>query len=638
MTNTNWINYLKTFFRYLLIALGVIFFILIISFLISWKHWQSFAQEAISGQKLLELALVDFRAQDWDEANVKLKESHSAFTASAKAIDSLRISWLPAKIGLGRAQLDDLQHLNDSALIISASAAQAATLASNLDLASLGQGRFRDLNADRKAAILQSLIALEPELNGLKANISLAIYNLDRIHRYGILAPFNKRLSEIRSQLATGEILLTRSIPIMRLLPAFTGYPQEAHYLIMLQNNDELRPTGGFLGSYVRVDLADFGEIKQLVADDIYHLDMPSIGKVVYQAPAPITNYLNVENLYLRDSNWSPDWPTSARLIQEMFALESAAAGQIEPELDGVLAITPDFVANLLRLTGPITVRGETYAPENMQALLQYNVEIAYKDEDITSWDRKDIINDLIAELKNQLMHLPLSRYPELADVITKSISRGDILMYFANPGRQAVATSLGADGSIKQVNGDYLMVVDANLAAFKSDAVMSKRISYSVKQGQGLQATTILNYRHDGGFDWRTTRYRSYTRVLAPLGSKLINIEGLNRSEADVSSYDDLSLGKHVIGFFWSIEPGSSRQLSINYELPIGINQRLADDKIYTLYVQRQPGSRIEGLNVSVEPTSKVINTSPSLENNKQKTFWTTTLEEARTFQILTN
>jgi len=235
-------------------------------------------------------------------------------------------------------------------------------------------------------------------------------------------------------------------------------------------------------------------------------------------------------------------------------------------------------------------------------------------------------------------MHLPLSRYPELADVITKSISRGDILMYFANPGRQAVATSLGADGSIKQVNGDYLMVVDANLAAFKSDAVMSKRISYSVKQGQGLQATTILNYRHDGGFDWRTTRYRSYTRVLAPLGSKLINIEGLNRSEADVSSYDDLSLGKHVIGFFWSIEPGSSRQLSINYELPIGINQRLADDKIYTLYVQRQPGSRIEGLNVSVEPTSKVINTSPSLENNKQKTFWTTTLEEARTFQILTN
>ncbi|MDP3837077.1 MAG: DUF4012 domain-containing protein [bacterium] len=638
MTNTHWLVYVKTFLRYFLIALGVIFFVVVISFLISWKHWQGFAAEAMRGQSLLNLALNDFRAQNWDEAKVKLEQGQSAFTASAQEIEALRTSWLPARIGLGRAQLNDLQHLNDSALIISASAAQAADLASNLDLAALGQGKFGDLSTERKAAILQSLIALEPELNGLKANVSLAIYNLDRIHRYGILSPFNKRLDEIRDQLAAGKILLARSIPIMRLLPAFTGYPSQVHYLIMLQNNDELRPTGGFLGSYVRVDIADFGEIKKLEANDIYHLDMPSIGKVVYEAPTPITSYLNVKNLYLRDSNWSPDWPTSARLIKEMYALESAAAGQSEPALDGVLAITPDLVANLLRLTGPITVRGETYAPENMQALLQYNVEIAYKDDDISSWDRKDIINDLISELKDRLMSLPLSRYPELAEVITKSITRGDLLMYFGNPGRQTVATALGADGSIETVSGDYLMVVDANLAAFKSDAVMSKRISYKLKQGASLQATATLNYRHDGGFDWRTTRYRSYTRVLAPLGSKLISIDGLNNSETDVSSYDDDALGKHVFGFFWSVEPGSSRQVSVNYELPPSLGQRLTDDKVYTLYVQRQPGSRIESLNVSIEPVKEIISSSPISEKGGQGADWSGQLESSQNFQILTN
>lgn len=638
MTNINLLNYFKIFFRYLLIALGVIFFIIIASFLISWKHWQGFATAAMRGQSALNSALVDFKSQNWAGAKEKIKQSQEAFTASATEIEALRTTWLPAKIGFGRAQLDDLQHLNDSALIISASAAQAADLASNLDLSAIGQGRFSDLSTERKAAILQSLIALEPELNGLRANISLAIYNLDRIHRFGILTPFNKRLDEARSQLATGEILLTRSLPILRLLPAFTGYPSNVHYLIMLQNNDELRPTGGFLGSYVRIDIADFGDIKKIEANDIYHLDMPSIGKVFYEAPAPIKNYLKVENLYLRDSNWSPDWPTSARLIAEMYALESAAALQSEPALDGILAITPDLVASLLRLTGPITVRGETYAPENMQALLQYNVEIAYKDDDISSWDRKEIINDLIAALKEKLMHLPLSRYPELADVITKSITRGDILLYFPNPGRQALASSLGADGSIKQVGGDYLMVVDANLAAFKSDAVMSKKISYKLKQEEALQSTVSLSYRHDGGFDWRTTRYRSYTRILAPLGSKLISIDGLNKNETDISSYDDESLGKHVFGFFWSIEPGNSRQVSVNYELPPSLDQRLTDDKVYTLYVQRQPGSRIESLNVSIEPVKQIISSSPISEKGGQGAYWSNKLESSQSFQILTN
>lgn len=604
--------------RLILWAAAVLLLSLIISFIASWNNWRDFSKAALNGKNQLSGALHSLSGKNWEEADTNLKAAENSFQTGQQKIEALRQSWFPAKFGFGARQLDDLERLNTGALIISRSALRGSALAKNISASSFGKNdNFQDLSPEKKAAFLQSLIALEPELNGLKANLSLALYNLNSIKRFGILWPLRKQLDAARRQIADGENLLTESLPVIRLIPAFSGYPEPVHYLIMLQNNDELRPSGGFLGSYVRADIADFGEIKRLEADDVYHLDMPAIGKTSFAAPAPISKYLKVDNWYLRDANWSPDWPQSARQIQTMFQAESAAAGQSEAPLDGILAITPDFVANLLRLTGPITVRGESYAPENMQALLQYNVEIAYKEGDISSWDRKDIINELINALQEKILSLPLNKYPELASRLNESLKRGDILIYFNDPKRQNLAQNLGASGEIKMVNGDYLMVVDANLAAFKSDAVMQKNIAYQVeKKSERLQANLKLNYYHNGGFDWRTTRYRSYTRVLAPLGSELIRLSGLETAEADIISYDDDSLQKHVFGFFWSIEPGKSKEISLEYYLPSNLSDILRTNNVYTLYVQRQPGSRINNLSFSFNPDKNIIQTSPqSLE-----------------------
>lgn len=604
--------------RLILWAAAILLLSLIISFIASWNNWRDFSKAALNGKNQLSGALHSLSGKNWEEADTNLKAAENSFQTGQQKIEALRQSWFPAKFGFGARQLDDLERLNTGALIISRSALRGSALAKNISASSFGKNdNFQDLSPEKKAAFLQSLIALEPELNGLKANLNLALYNLNNIKRFGILWPLRKQLDAARRQIADGENLLTESLPVIRLIPAFSGYPEPVHYLIMLQNNDELRPSGGFLGSYVRADIADFGEIKRLEADDVYHLDMPAIGKTSFAAPAPISKYLKVDNWYLRDANWSPDWPQSARQIQTMFQAESAAAGQSEEPLDGILAITPDFVANLLRLTGPITVRGESYAPENMQALLQYNVEIAYKEGDISSWDRKDIINELINALQEKILSLPLNKYPELASRLNESLKRGDILIYFNDPKRQNLAQNLGASGEIKMVNGDYLMVVDANLAAFKSDAVMQKNIAYQVeKKSERLQANLKLNYYHNGGFDWRTTRYRSYTRVLAPLGSELIRLSGLETAEADIISYDDDSLQKHVFGFFWSIEPGKSKEISLEYYLPSNLSDILRTNNVYTLYVQRQPGSRINNLSFSFNPDKNIIQTSPqSLE-----------------------
>jgi hypothetical protein len=627
--------------KLIFIALVVVLVLGITSLLISFSDWQNLAKEAITGRNNLESGLMALENKNWSLAVRSFEDANQNFLANDQSIQSLRTSWFPAKLKLGATQLNNLEHLNASSLIIARSALQVSRLAENIDPSSLNsEDNFQALSLDKKAAFLQSLIALEPELNGLKANLSLALIRLESIPEFSILWPIRGELRDLKDQLELGKDLISKTLPIVRLLPAFSGYPDEVHYLIMFQNNDELRPTGGFLGSYARLDIANFGEIKKIEASDIYHLDMPSIGKTSYEAPAPITKYLGVENWYLRDANWSPDWPTAAKQIQEMFQAESLAAGQVEPELNGILAITPDFVANLLRVTGPITIRGETYAPENMQALLQYNVEVAYREEGISSWDRKDIINELITELEKRLVNLPLRDYPELINRLSLSLERKDLLLYFNNPNIQSVALSLGAAGEIKNTEDDYFMVVDSNLAAFKSDAVMKKNIHYNLKEvNNRLESSLKLSYYHGGDFDWRTTRYRSYTRILAPLGSELINIEGLNMSEADLIDYDDPHLNKRVFGFFWTIEPGRSRELTINYYLPNRIKEQLSSNNQYNLYIQRQPGSRNERLNIAVELNKDFDQMMPNIINNELKkngAYWTDKLEQDKEFRVI--
>jgi hypothetical protein len=635
------ITSIYTTLKLVFIALFLILVVGITSLILSLGDWQDLAKEAISGRNNLESGLIALENKNWSLAITNFENANENFIASDKSIQSLRISWFPAKLKLGAKQLNNLEHLNASSLIIARSALQVSRLVNNINPTSLNnEDNFQSLSLDKKAAFLQSLIALEPELNGLKANLSLALIRLESIPKFSILWPIKDQLKELKAQLELGRDLISKTLPIVRLLPAFSGYPEEVHYLIMFQNNDELRPTGGFLGSYARLDIANFGEIKKLEASDIYHLDMPSIGKTSYEAPAPITKYLGVENWYLRDSNWSPDWPTAAKQIENMFQAESIAAGQIEPELNGVLAITPDFVANLLRITGPITIRGEVYAPENMQALLQYNVEIAYREEGISSWDRKEIINELITELEKRLVNLPLSSYPELINRLSMSLERKDLLLYFNNPAIQSVALSLGGAGEIKNTENDYFMVVDANLAAFKSDAVVRKNIYYKLKEENNrLKSSLKLNYYHEGDFDWRTTRYRSYTRILAPLGAELISIEGLNMGEADLIDYDDYDLNKKVFGFFWTIEPGKNKELNINYYLPNNIKNNLNNNKEYDLYVQRQPGSRNESLNIAIELNKDFDHIMPDIINSDLKqnsAYWTDKLERDKIFKVI--
>ncbi len=593
------LNWLIRIIKYALLLAAILLIAGLAIIASAYTDLKQAGQQGLEGKASLELAVQAAQNGRWLEAKESAISSQTSFNQALDALAQAKQKKALNQIPPLRQQINDLEYLIKTAEILSRSLTNVLPLTEEISKAS--SSSFSDLSAEHKEGLLRLIYQAEPELSGLKANLDLARLNLNQIHRIGVLWPIYGQISDLRQELDQASSLLEEVIPLSRLLPHLAGYPDASRFLLIMQNNDEIRPSGGFIGVYGLMENRA-GEIVSLLADDSYHVDMPAVGKWRLEPPMPIQKYMNVENWYLRDANWSPDWPTSARQILSIYAGEKAAVGEATPGFDGVIAINPDFVADLIDLVGPITIGGEEYRGENFQPLLQYNVEMAYKEKGVSSWDRKDVVNDLLKEMEKRLSNLEASRWPKLLEIIKDNIAAKNIQAYFIDQSAQSLIVDLGADGRVKGGAADYLMVVDANLAAYKTDAVMDKTINYQISPMEnGLEAELVLGYGHQGGFDWRTTRYRSYTRVYVPLGSELISIDGLDKSKSDLSVANDVELEKTIFGFFFSVEPGNSETITIRYRLPAGL-KALADSGRYELLVQKQSGRRTKSLKVDLK------------------------------------
>ncbi len=600
----HFISLLFKLLRWALVLIIGVFFVILFLLKGNYQDFRDIYHFGLEGKNNLTAAVAATQAKNWSEAASQTVLARNNFNVALERIETVRKNKLIAKLPFLEVQVNDLEYLFKTTEILSRSLERALPLAEKTEKIRQGatSGDLVNLKKQEKEQFLKLIYESEPELNGLKANLDIAIFNLDKLHRIGILWPVYGKIDEYKSQLETVSELMEKVIPLARILPALGGYPQESNFLILLQNNDELRPTGGFIGVFGLAKIKN-GEIGYLATSDSYHLDMPAVGKWKSEPPVPIKKYLNVNNWYLRDSNWVPDWSLAAQKITEIFQGESAAIGQPAPNFSGVIAINPDFISNLISLVGPIKVQGENYTPENFQELLQYNVEIAYKDRDISSWDRKDIINELLAELQERLFNLEPAKLPRLISLLGQDVLEKNIQLYFKDPAIQSLAVDLGAGGEVKKTDKDYLLVVDANLAAFKSDAVLKKKINYTLTQkNKQTEAALNLTYRHEGDFDWRTTRYRSYTRVYVPFGSRLIGTFGLDEEKMDWTALDDPILDKTIFGFFFTVEPGTERQITIRYQLPERISEQIKE-KDYELLVQKQSGRRTEEIHIEFNP-----------------------------------
>jgi len=400
------------------------------------------------------------------------------------------------------------------------------------------------------------------------------------------------------------------------------GLNRDKRYLLVFQNNAELRASGGFLGSYALIDIRD-GKIKNLEVPGGGSYDTEAGFNHLVAAPEPL--WLVNPAWHFWDANWWPDWPTTAKNLMWFYEQSDG------PSVDGVISVTPTVVESLLEITGPIDLQAEyglVISADNFWQTVQLIVEqdnLAATNPEVVKGlatttttvisklplkqglevnaanKPKKIIGDLMAKI---LEVLPQKLTPDnLVKIITifeKNMAEKQILFYFTDPTLQVEAASRNWAGEIKKTDYDYLLVVNTNIAGQKSDRLMTESIEQiSEVASNGTIVNTVKITRiHQGIKNEPLTGVRNvdWLRIYVPLGSELISAEGFLAPDSSYlqerpeAGWEEVPLlaaekaaqispasgtkiynenGKTVFANWLMVDPGQSGVVTLKYRLP---------------------------------------------------------------------
>lgn len=583
------------------------------------------ASEAQAGRQALTAAAAAAARSDIKAANLDLGFAQQHLAAAdrfgkvlapmevlpyvgvdVKSARSLIASSLKTAVALGRVGA-----LGQSVFDI---LARAQGFSANEPTVSSGVIAFFKLSPDDRAAALAALSKAPDDLSASVFEIDQALAGFNSLPDASDLGSVIASLRPAIVELEAVREKLAVAAELAKLLPALSGYPMPKNYLLLLQNNTELRPTGGFIGTLATVTVAS-AMAQNLKVSDVYALDGVGAASLKIVPPAALAKYLSAQKWYLRDANWSPDFPTAAREAIDIYDQEGGAE-----KFDGVLAVDPTLAVDLLRIVGNVTIGASTFTPDNVTDEIEYQVEKGFDAKGLPVAQRKDILIALASEVFTRVMALPNDKWQVAVTAFVRALDEKHILIASLDPAVASFAASRHWDGAVRAPANDFLMVVDANLAALKTDSVMSRAIYYSFKPDtNGLTATVSLTYTNHGGFSWKTTRYRTYTRIYVPPGSELVSSSGAmandkildpKRTPGKVDIVDELGL--RSFGAFLSVEPGETRVLSFTYKLPSSIVSAASAGN-YSLNVQKQPGTIAVPLTLSLDFGKKVASADPA-------------------------
>ncbi len=490
--------------------------------------------------------------------------------------------------------------------------------------------RFADLTPQEKREMLRRFQSELPRLRLARDKMDIANQLWMRIPESDLAAPIRQALAPLAETIPTLAKTLDNAVPLIEVVVPLAGYPDPRQFIVLLQNADEIRPSGGFIGNVGTVTV-DGGELKSFEFQDVYAIDNPVSDLWKVEPPAPLKRWLGSSSWFLRDSNWSPDFPTSAERALDFYIreVELGQGAPLEQKPDSVVALEPDFFAALLGFTGPITVDGITFDRDNFFDTLQYEVEVRFHQQGLSVEERKEIVGRIGDELTRKIFNIPLSEWPNLLALVRDSLENKDIMIYSRDPQLLSVLDARGWTARVNPTEGDYLWVVDGNLAALKTDGAMRKQIKYELDADHpdGPLATVTLVYTNTAPDfrDFRYTRYRSYTRVYVPEGSQLLRSQGamkddLNKTggvlipgEVDVFH----ELGKTVFGAFWSVQPNQTGTLTFTYRLPESVRDDIRNGT-YRLDVQKQPGVSDSTIDLNLDFGKLLQNATPAEDQSE--------------------
>jgi hypothetical protein len=314
-------------------------------------------------------------------------------------------------------------------------------------------------------------------------------------------------------------------------LDAFVPWLSDAstthHLLVLFQNPSEMRPGGGFLGSYADVSISN-GTVTNIAFHDIADVDAAFKQKI--EPPTPLQ--LTETAFRPADANWFFDFPTSASETIQMFEAATPST-----TFDGVIAVTPQVMSDLLSVTGPVNVASTTFTSENLVVQIQKIVQAGQAGSaGGNATYPKAVLAQLYPAILQQLASSTDAQKQQMLGVALNWISNKDLMFYATNPVFETFANAYGATGDVYQLpqnfNGDYLAIANADINSDKSELYVAQNINYDAAIGSDGTLTTnlVITRTHNGNqspYWWYQTTNQDYMQIFVPNGSTLQNQSG---------------------------------------------------------------------------------------------------------------
>lgn len=565
------------------------------------------------GYESLSRAIETAKSRDFVASGASFRDAFHSFSAASEWIGEWNGTLVEATRFLPvLSQVSSGKYLVDAARDIAAAGEKLSTVGEAAS--SLGN----PLAGSANSSFLETFHSIRGDLVDAERLLSRAVLSIEKVSIEDL--PPEKRetfllLATKLPEMASGLRLFLDHGDIFSDIVGGNG-PRK--FLFLFQNNQEMRATGGFIGSYAFLDIVN-GKVRTFFVDGIFNPD----GQIHEDIVPPLPLQKVSAGWSLHDSNWFPDFPLSAEKAIHFYEKTGG------PTVDGVVAFTPEVLRRLLSITGPILLEkyGVTLNEENFLSSIQYQVEVAYDKKENRP---KQILADLAPILLDRVFgeNAPPGAFEKALSSIEAELSEKHILIYSRNTDMQRLISEAGWSGEVLSSRRDYASVIHSNINGYKTDGVIDEHIAHraEIREDGSVVDTLVVRRTHRGGttgYEWWDKVNADYLRVYVPRGATLLSVEGQTRESVKPPlNYDALQFsrdpdilreergtkidpgsgtrvsedaGKTVFGNWVYVSPGESVEVRYTYLLPFRVDcvdeSGICDP--YSVVFQKQSGSR---------------------------------------------
>lgn len=417
---------------------------------------------------------------------------------------------------------------------------------------------------------------------------------------------------------------------LVRELPELLGFDRPKTYMVLLQNNMELRPTGGFIGSFALLTFSK-GELIDNTVYDVYSADGQLKGYIT--PPVPIEEHLGEASWTLRDANWDPNFPKTAERV-EWFLDKS-----IDREVDGVIGVNLEVAKKYLEVLGPLKLPDfeDTIDSKNMYEKVQFEVE-----NDFFPGSRKK------AHYLSALMNAIVSRIQSVSSVeafklllaTVESFDSRDIQVSLHNEAARQTFSQQKWDGGIYQLNacgencvGLFAGLVEANLGVNKANYYITREVKLSTEADEsGIEMVLALDLKNNAPGRERIPeqRYKAYVRAMASVGSEFVEAYEMadgkkNYFDVDIEEHED----RTDYGLLVEVLPGETKSIVFNWSTPVKLDFEKSGEINLLWWKQSGVGEYPFSIVTKLPPVNYVKSNPPSALTEQGAYIYNTTLNK---------